>query len=88
MCTWAACGYPFLSLGASNRLDRVAAWEDTFRGQRIDSVGVRLRLGTWEERVVPGVWLGCGSFSREWVSICFFGYLILQLCYSCTGDVV
>ena len=39
MCTWVACGYPFLSLGASNRLDRVATWEDTFRGQRIDLFG-------------------------------------------------
>ena len=39
MCTWAARGYPFLSLGASNRLDRVATWEDTFRGQRIDLFG-------------------------------------------------
>ena len=59
MCTWAARGYPFLSLGASNRLDRVATWRILLGGSVLICLVIQYGNGTMKEKVVPCfvVWL-------------------------------
>ncbi len=58
MCTWVACGYPFLSLGASNRLGGQLG-RILCGGSVLICLVIQYGNGTMKEEVVPCfvVWL-------------------------------